>query len=226
MIADLHRLVVPWRMSSGMHTPPRFLVLEGIDGSGTTTQSKRLAERLRARGHTVLETREPSRGPIGLLTRQMLAAGSATTVEPEALALFFAADRLEHLAREIEPAVARGEVVICDRYLVSSWVYQSIDCDPSWVREINRHARWPDLTFMFSLPAELGLARVAARRATSDEPIERFDQADTQHRLADGYARIMATAGAGAGNMIGVDAALGIGDVTDTLIQHCIVRGL
>lgn len=215
-------------MSSAPASPPLgFLVLEGIDGSGTTTQSMRLAERLRARGHRVLETREPSRGPIGTMTRQMLAAGSAQTVGPEALALLFAADRLEHLAREIEPALARGELVICDRYLVSSWVYQSLDCDPSWVRTINRHARWPDRTFVFGLPAELALARVAARRVASGEPVERFDEADTQRRLAEGYARVLGDSDPQAvPGMIPIDATAEIAAVTEALLGHCIAAGL
>jgi dTMP kinase len=214
-------------MSGVPASPPRFLVLEGIDGSGTTTQSLRVAERLRARGHRVLETREPSRGPIGTMTRQMLAAGSATTVGPEALALLFAADRLEHLAREIEPALDRGELVICDRYLISSWVYQSLDCDPAWVRAINRHARWPDRTFVFALPAEVALARVAARRAASGEPIERFDEADTQRRLAEGYAAVLANVDPReAPGLIGVDAAADIDRVTEAILDHCIAAGL
>ncbi|MFV8756009.1 dTMP kinase [Nannocystaceae bacterium ST9] len=214
-------------MSTAPASPPRFLVLEGIDGSGTTTQSQRLAERLRARGHRVLETREPSRGPIGAMTREMLAADSSRTVGPEALALLFAADRLEHLAREIEPALAEGQLVICDRYLVSSWVYQSLDCDPSWVRALNRHARWPDLTFVFALSAELALARVAARRAASGEPIERFDQAPTQRRLAEGYARVLAEADPReAPGLVHVDAAAEIAVVTETLVERCIAAGL
>lgn len=206
-------------------SPPRFVVLEGIDGSGTTTQAQRVAERLRARGHRVVETREPSRGPIGSLTRQMLASDSGATVGPEALALLFAADRLEHLAREIEPALAEGAIVLCDRYLVSSWVYQSLDCEIDWVRTINRHARWPDLTFVFTLPAELALARVEARRATSGEPVERFDQADTQRRLAAGYERALAEAEADAG-LVRVDAALDIAAVSEAILHRCIAAGL
>ncbi len=214
-------------MSSPPASPPRFLVLEGIDGSGTTTQSKRLAERLRERGHRVVETREPSHGPIGAMTRQMLAATSATTVGPEPLALLFAADRLEHLAREIEPALAEGQLVICDRYLVSSWVYQALDCDPSWVRTLNRHARWPDRTFVFALPAALALARVAARRAESGEPIERFDDGKTQHRLADGYARVLADANPHElPGLILINAAAEIAAVSDAILAHCIAAGL
>lgn len=206
-------------------SPPRFLVLEGIDGSGTTTQAKRVGERLRARGHRVVDTREPSPGPIGTLTRSMLAAGGALSVGPEALALLFAADRLEHLAREIEPALAEGALVLCDRYVVSSWVYQSLDCELAWVQTINRCARWPDLTFVFDLPAELALARVAARRAASGEPLERFDHDATQRRLAAGYRRALDEADAGA-KLVRIDAAADIEAVSDAIMQHCIAAGL
>lgn len=206
-------------------SPPRFLVLEGIDGSGTTTQAERVGERLRARGHRVVTTREPSPGPIGTLTRTMLAAGAAASVGPEALALLFAADRLEHLAREIEPALAEGAIVLCDRYVVSSWVYQSLECELAWVQTINRCARWPDLTFVFDLPAELALARVAARRAHSGEPLERFDHEQTQRRLAAGYRLALDEAEPDAG-LVRIDAAADIEAVTAAIVQHCVAAGL
>lgn len=204
---------------------PRFLVFEGIDGSGTTTQRTRVAERLRARGHRVHETREPSDGRIGELTRALLAVvpGQPRTVDAAGLALLFAADRLEHLAREIEPALARGEIVICDRYVVSSWVYQSLDCDPRWVRTINERARWPDLTFVFDLAPELALARVAERHATTGQVVERFDVPDTQRRLARGYAQILDD---GLEGVERVDASLPIETVTEVIIARCVTNGL
>jgi dTMP kinase len=194
-----------------------LVVLEGIDGSGTTTQRERVAARLRARGQRVHETREPSDGPIGKLARSLLAEvpGQPRTVDAASLALLFAADRLEHLTREIEPALARGELVLCDRYVVSSWVYQSLDCDPAWVRTLNERARWPDLTLIFDLPAELALARVAARRAASGEPIERFDQADTQRRLAAGYRETLTLELPG---IVRIDASASIEAVTDAIL--------
>lgn len=204
---------------------PQFMVLEGIDGSGTTTQRARVAERLRARGHVVHETREPSDGPIGKLTRELLAVvpGQPRTVDAAGLALLFAADRLEHLAREIEPAIARGEVVLCDRYVVSSWVYQSLDCELEWVRTINQHARWPDLTFVFDLPAELALARVAARRQATGQVIERFDVPETQRRLAAGYAAAITLPLDG---LVRVDATASIDAVTEAIVERCIQAGL
>ncbi|MFO7561225.1 MAG: dTMP kinase [Enhygromyxa sp.] len=207
-------------------TKPGFLVLEGIDGSGTTTQRARVAERLRARGHRVHETREPSDGRIGKLTRELLAVvpGEPRTVDAAGLALLFAADRLEHLAREIEPALARGELVLCDRYVISSWVYQSLDCDPAWVRTINQRARWPDLTFVFDLSAELALARVAARREATGEAIERFDVPETQRRLAAGYAATLEHPGLA--GMVRVDASASIEAVSEAILERCVAAGL
>ena len=208
-----------------MQHRPRFLVFEGIDGSGTTTQLAAVSQRLRERGHRVHVTREPSDGKIGKLTRELLAVipGQPRTVDPTGLALLFAADRLEHLVREIEPALATGELVVCDRYVISSWIYQSLDCDPEWVRSINRHARWPDLTFVFDVSAELALGRVAARRAGTGEPIERFDVPETQRRLAAGYSAILDEHLPG---LRRVDASAPIEAVTEAIVAACIDAGL
>ena len=194
------------------------MVLEGIDGSGTTTQCAALAERLRARGHQVSTTREPSRGEIGVLTRAQLAA-DRTPLRPDALALLFAADRLEHLQREIEPALARGEVVLCDRYLLSSWAYQSLDCPLEWVRAINERALWPDLTLLVAVPAQVGVARVRARQAAHDEPEERFDVPELQRRLEAAYEGFAADASLQ--GLVRIDGTQSIAQVTDALEQAC-----
>src|SRR6185503_20411145 len=100
-----------------------LIVLEGVDGAGTTTQVRLLAERLRARGSRVHTTAEPSSGPIGKLLRRALSGRLTDGDAPDAarpswqtLALLFAADRLDHLAREVEPELAAGAIVLCDRY--------------------------------------------------------------------------------------------------------------
>lgn len=160
-----------------------FIVLEGIDGSGTTTQAGRVAAALRERGRTVVETHEPGSGPIGVEIRKLL--------KPEAsppaglLPLLFAADRLEHLANVVKPALERGEVVICDRYTLSSLVYQGLEHAPAWILEINTHAISPSLTFLLDLPAEVALERVNARGGLA----ERFDRLEVQQRLRAGYLR-------------------------------------
>src|ERR1700736_5069708 len=147
----------------------RFVVLEGIDGSGTTTQVAKLSERLRAAKVPVRTTREPSDGPIGTLARQVLtgriivpggrAPGWAT------MALLFAADRMDHVESEIEPFVGEGGVMLSDRYDASSLAYQSVSSGAEareaveWIRSLNRYARRPDLTIVLDL-----LPDVAAER--------------------------------------------------------------
>src|SRR5438552_7626627 len=108
------------------------MVIEGIDGAGTTTQTRLLTDWLRGRGLAAHRTREPSDGPIGRLIREILGQPpGAMTGGP--MALLFAADRLDHLAREIEPALARGEQVLCDRYYHSSFAYQAVESERGFV---------------------------------------------------------------------------------------------
>jgi dTMP kinase len=103
----------------------RFVVLEGGDGSGKSTQSSLLAAWLRAHDLTVVETFEPGSGPTGAILRELLLHGPEE-VAPVTEALLMAADRAQHVAGEIEPALARGEWVVCDRYVPSSLVYQGV----------------------------------------------------------------------------------------------------
>ena len=98
-----------------------FVVLEGADGSGKTEQAKRLAATIRAVGRNTLETREPSTGPIGRLIRQALLGA---VVDPSAMGALFAADRFDHAARQVLPALELGAVVVCDRYDWSNIVYR------------------------------------------------------------------------------------------------------
>jgi dTMP kinase len=106
-------------------TRGRFVVLEGGDGSGKSTQAARLAARLRTQGLVVCETFEPGAGGAGTVIRNLLLHGPET-IAPVAEALLMAADRAQHVATEIEPALARGEWVVCDRYVPSSLVYQGV----------------------------------------------------------------------------------------------------
>lgn len=193
-----------------------FIALEGIDGSGTSTQTRALAARLRGRGLRVHETCEPSRGPIGRMIRERLSANAAP-IDPGALALLFAADRLDHVTREIQPALADGVIVISDRYVVSSLVYQSTECDPAWVRAINSRAPWPDLCVLLEIDPELAIARVVARLSAEGGEKERYDSADVQRRLAAGYRE--ARLHGDLGPIHAVDAAASVDAVTDALLD-------
>jgi dTMP kinase len=174
-----------------------LIVLEGVDGAGTTTQVARIAARLRAGGARVHTTAEPSAGPIGRLLRRALSGelGEGDAPEPatpswQTLALLFAADRLDHLAREVEPELAAGAYVICDRYDHSTLAYQSVagggDAAIPWLRELNRHARRPDLTLVLDVPPSVAAERRRARQG----PAEIFDADALQVRLAAFYARL------------------------------------
>lgn len=196
-----------------------FIALEGIDGSGTSTQTRALASRLIAEtGRRVHQTCEPSRGPIGRMIREQLSAGSAA-FDGHTLALLFAADRLDHCRREIEPALAEGCVVISDRYVLSSLVYQSLECDPAWVATINAKAPWPDLCVLVDLPCETALDRVQRRLASEGGEKERYDEPDLQRRLAAGYRQ--ARDAQEPGPIVTVDGSLGIDAITDELLRLC-----
>jgi dTMP kinase len=167
----------------------RFVVLEGIDGSGTTTQAALAATGLRRKGFAVLQTQEPSEGPIGTLIRQALKGklggpGRAGPPSEQTLALMFAADRLDHLEAEILPALHKGKVVICDRYLLSSLAYQGAACPIDWVEEINAAAAPPDLTIFLDVKTETAARRRASRGASR----ELFETDERQRKVRRQYA--------------------------------------
>lgn len=164
----------------------RLIVLEGLDGAGTTTQARRLVDHLVARGGKAHLTREPSDGPIGVLIRQMLTGGHA--IEGQAIAqstfgLLFAADRLDHLQREVEPQLAAGATVVSDRYYHSSLAYQGTGADRDWITLLNARARKPDLTLFLQVRPEVA----AARRVAAGRVQELFEDLRMQEEVAAGY---------------------------------------
>jgi dTMP kinase len=169
-------------MSAG---PGRFVVLEGIDGSGTTTQAARLAASLRELGHSVVSTREPSDGPIGVLVRQALTR-RLVGLSDRALALLFAADRLDHLASVVEPALAAGSVVVSDRYVLSSLAYQGMRLPLAWVEALNAAARPADLTLFLEVDPRTAARRRHGRGGTE----ELFDADEVQRAVARAYGRV------------------------------------
>lgn len=164
----------------------KFIVLEGIDGSGTTTQAAKLVEWMSARGMESHLTTEPSGGVIGSLIRDFLALKVDLPdrhMGAHSLALLFAADRLDHLAREVEPKLEKGVHVVSDRYLLSSLAYQSAECSPEWVETINSEARPPDLTLLLDLDPEISMKRVGNRYLWP----ELFEELETQKKIRELY---------------------------------------
>jgi len=175
----------------------RFIVLEGIDGAGTTTQTAKLVERLRSEVSVpVRGTREPSDGPIGSLVRQIL---TGRIVAPEGrapnwatMALLFAADRMDHVESEIEPCLGASGIVVSDRYDASSLAYQSVssgrggEAAVAWIRQLNRHAFRPHLTIVIDLPSDVA----GARRVARGEPAQLYEQNEVQQALAVFYRNL------------------------------------
>lgn len=173
-----------------------FVVFEGIDGSGTTTQADLYARYLRQKKRLVHVTREPSGGPVGSLLRLVLTrrVNVPSGAHAATMALLFAADRLDHLEAEVLPLLREGYVVLSDRYDLSSILYQAVTAgaEPSsdsdvvaWIRTLNRHARRPDVTVVVDVPPEVAEARRRARGGS----VELFEDLDLQERLARAYLK-------------------------------------
>jgi dTMP kinase len=196
---------------------PPFVVIEGLDGAGTTTQSRLLCERLQSEGQPALVTCEPSPGPIGTLIRQMLSmrvvvpdGDGFRPVRRETLALLFAADRLDHVESIIEPGLAKGRLVISDRYYHSSLVYQGdIDeradgeeMDYSWVKALNARARVPDLTIFLEASTDLCMSRLSNRGQR-----DIFETREKMARLERRYDEVMSLLEADGQEIVRLDAA-------------------
>lgn len=154
-----------------------FIVIEGIDGTGKSTQSKRLAEWFRSRGREVLLSREPTDGPWGKKLRESATTGRLSAEEELEC---FLNDRREHVEMSIKPALAQGKVVILDRYYFSTMAYQGArGFDPAEIRLRNEaFAPQPDLLLILDLSVESAHGRIGARGDTANE----FEQRDTLSR--------------------------------------------
>lgn len=152
--------------------PGKLIVIEGLDGAGTTTQARRVGEWLQQRV-PVWVTCEPTDGPAGGLIRRVLKGETAT--DPRALALLFAADRLHHLygPEGVLDRLRAGVWVVCDRYYLSSLAYQTLDAPFSWVYQINSRALLPDLTVFLQVPVDTCLERIGNRQGARQELFER-----------------------------------------------------
>lgn len=141
----------------------KFIVLEGPDGSGTTTHSKLLAQALRAEGKDVLLTAEPTDSTIGKFIREQLS--SKTIESPSALQLLFCADRAWHIEKVIKPALAAGKTVISDRYVISTLIYgEALGLDPDWLVRVNTPFLEPDIMIIALPPLHICLERIMKRK--------------------------------------------------------------
>lgn len=163
---------------SGLSLRGLFVTFEGGEGAGKSTQIKQLAETLQARGLDVLITREPGGSPGAEAIRHVLLSGAAEPLGLKMEAMLFAAARSDHVEQVIRPAVERGTIVLCDRFMDSSRVYQGKTAGmPSgfleYLERVTVNGMVPDLTLLLDLDPEEGLRRAAARRKG---PADRYEK--------------------------------------------------
>ena len=161
----------------------RFINFEGGEGTGKSTQARRLAQALRERGITVVETREPGGSPAAELIRKIILSGAAEPLGPVAEMMLFFSARDDHLTTLIRPALERGDWVICDRFIDSTRAYQERagKVKSELVRSLERTVigdTWPDVTFILDIDPETGLERA---RGETGQGSDRFEDADISY---------------------------------------------
>lgn len=202
-----------------MPVPGKFVVLEGVDGSGLSTQTALLKAWLEENQATYGKsyfTKEPTDGPVGSVIRQVLSK-RLKTLDEKVMALLFAADRLDHLcccAQEgqmsgINELIARGINVISDRYYLSSYAYQSLTLDLDWIREINKYARKPDLIIFLHVP----IRESVQRRNKTRFHEELYEKAEKLAKIRQNYLEICTKLKSEGENVLVIDGARDKGEV-------------
>ena len=171
-----------------------FITLEGPEGSGKTTAVEAAVKRLQEMGYEIVRTREPGGTPIAEQIRNVILDKGNTAMDGRTEALLYAASRRQHLVEKVWPALKQGKIVICDRYLDSSLAYQGgargLGVDN--ILNINLFATentWPDLTLLFDIKPELGLARISAN---ADREVNRLDleKLDFHNKVRDTFLEL------------------------------------
>jgi dTMP kinase len=220
-------LLADERYDSGQHGQRRsrlasgfFITFEGGEGAGKSTQIERLARRMRAKKYDVLVTREPGGSPGAEAVRHVLLSGAAEPFGPKMEAILFAAARSDHVEQVIRPAVERGSIVLCDRFIDSSRVYQGVTggLDPDFMQALEAVAingMVPDMTLIFDIDPGEGLRRATARRNSGDDA-DRFEKETlaVHQRRREAF---LAIAEAEPDRCIVIDAAADPGTVEDVV---------
>lgn len=166
-----------------------FIVIDGPDAAGLSTQAQLLERFIKSKGKEVILTKEPTNGLIGGLIRAILKHEWKTN--QQTLQLLFSADRAHHLQKEIIPALNQGKVVICDRYILSTYCFGTIDkVDLDWLRSLNSQFLKPDVTIILDVPPEVSLKRIKESRFGMElfEEIEKLKKVrENFHRLKDEF---------------------------------------
>lgn len=197
-----------------------FITFEGGEGAGKSTQIERLAAKLRAKKYDILVTREPGGSAGAEAVRHVLLSGAAESFGPKMEALLFAAARSDHVEQVIRPAIERGAIVLCDRFLDSSRVYQGVTggLDPAFmevVEQVSINGMVPDVTLIMDIDPAEGLKRAAVRRSPNDTP-DRFEK-ETVAVHQKRREAFLAIASAEPGRCAVIDAAKPASEVEDAI---------
>jgi len=189
-----------------------FVCVEGLDGCGKTTQAKMLVKTLGKMGYKVVYTAEPTNGKIGRFIKRYCLHGArrvAIIVE----ALLFAADRYEHVEKEVRPALESGEIVVSDRYVYSSLAYQgAAGLSLDWIRSINQHAIKPDLAIYLDVEPETVVQRLKPKKSV-------MENLETQRKVREVYMKLVA-----GGELIKVDGSLSKEKVAEEVLSLVLER--
>ena len=194
-----------------------FIVFEGIDGAGTTTQAKLLKDWLMSKGYNVHLTAEPSDNFIGNTIRQILRKRIVPSedslkdgIDHKTIALLFAADRLDHIQNEIAPLLKNKHIVISDRYTISSIVYQGeYTHDEQWVEIINKYALIPDITFFIDIDGAIAFDRITKRELA----LEIFEKKNKLIDLSNKYKKVVKNQK----NIVTLDGTLKISEISSLI---------
>ena len=164
----------------------KFIVFEGLDGSGQSTQAKLLKEFFERQGKSVVMTKEPTaESDAGREIIEVIA--KRKTAEPKTLQELFVEDRRAHLKNLILPALEKGDIVISDRYAMSTMAFGAIACDQEWLIEINKEFLWPDITFVLQVRPEVSMDRIHKR----GKPEEFFETAEKLAKVSVNYKNLI-----------------------------------
>jgi len=194
----------------------RFIVFEGLDGAGTTTQSAQLQAYFTQNGAMSFATFEPTGSAIGSFIRRVL-SGDEAKVPERAMALLFAADRLDH-SQLVREQLDAGRDVVCDRYVFSSMAYQTLDTaiPAEWVVAINEECATPDVTFFLDVPVNVCLERLKAR---GDAPSV-YEKRELLDRIAANYQTLSGLYERHFGPLVTIDGTRPAAEVFEAVVEH------